>query len=82
VNLGNSVTDKSGSTLERRITPKMADIPVPGYHAFWTDACEKLKSEYQQLIGQFPGTDATTERAVKSNLRHRGNGKIHSSLGG
>jgi hypothetical protein len=50
VNLGNSVTDKSESTLERRITPKVADIHVPGYQAFWTDTCDKLKSEYQQLI--------------------------------
>jgi hypothetical protein len=36
----------------------MADTPVPGYQAFWTDTCNKLKSKYQQVIGQFPGTDA------------------------
>jgi hypothetical protein len=34
VNVGNSVRDKGVSTLEIRITPKMADISVPGYHAF------------------------------------------------
>jgi hypothetical protein len=32
----------------------MADIPVPGYQTFWTDTSNKLKKEYQQLIGQFP----------------------------
>jgi hypothetical protein len=32
----------------------MADIPVPEYQTFWTDTCNKLKSQYQQLIGQFP----------------------------
>jgi hypothetical protein len=65
VNLGNSVTDKNGSTLERRITPKMADIPMPGYHAFWTDTYNKLKSEYQQLIGQFPDANAHLKQLLK-----------------
>jgi hypothetical protein len=36
----------------------MADIPVPGYQTFWTDICNKLKSEYQQLIREFPDADA------------------------
>jgi hypothetical protein len=65
VNLGNSVRDKSGSTLGRRVTPKMADIPVPGYQAFWTDTYNKLKSEYQQLIGQFPDADAQWKQLFK-----------------
>jgi hypothetical protein len=65
VNLGNSVTDKSGCTLERRITPKMADIPVPGYQAFWTDKCNKLKSEYQQIMGQFPDVDVQLKQLLK-----------------
>jgi hypothetical protein len=59
------VTDKSGHTLERRITPKMADIPVLGYQAFWTDTCNKLKSKYQQLIGQFPDTNAQLKQLFK-----------------
>jgi hypothetical protein len=81
VNLGKSVTDKSESTLERRITPKMADIPVPGYQAFWTVTCKKLQSEYQQLIGQFPQTDAQLKQLF-SHPQRRGNGKVYSSLGG
>jgi hypothetical protein len=57
------VTDKSGCTLERRVTAKMADIPVLGYQAFWMDTCKKLKLEYQQLIGQFP--DAQLKQLFK-----------------
>jgi hypothetical protein len=65
VNLGNSVTDKRGSTLERRITPKMVDIQMPGYQVFWTETNNKLKSEYQQLIGQFPAADAQLKQLLK-----------------
>jgi hypothetical protein len=65
VNLGNSITDKSGCTLGRRITPKMADIPMPGYQAFWTDTCNKLKSEFQEVIGQFPDADAQLKQLFK-----------------
>jgi hypothetical protein len=36
----------------------MDGIPVPECQAFWSDTCNKLKSEYQQLIGQIPETDA------------------------
>jgi hypothetical protein len=43
----------------------MADIPVPGYQEFWTDTCNKLKSEYQQLIGQFPDADAQLKQLLK-----------------
>jgi hypothetical protein len=43
----------------------MADIPVPGYQAFRMDTCNKLKSECQQLIGQFPGTDAQLKQLLK-----------------
>jgi hypothetical protein len=43
----------------------MADIPMPGYQAFWTDTCNKLKSEYQQLIGQFPNADAQLKQLLK-----------------
>jgi nitroreductase len=43
----------------------MADIPVPGYQAFWTDTCNKLKSEYQQLIGQVPDADAQLKQLFK-----------------
>jgi hypothetical protein len=38
----------------------MADIPMTGYQAFWTDTCNKITSEYQQLIGQF--ADAQLKR--------------------
>jgi hypothetical protein len=55
-------------TLERRVTPKMADITVSGYQAFWTDTCNKLKLEYQQLIGQFPGIDAQLKQLKKVTL--------------
>jgi hypothetical protein len=43
----------------------MADIPVPGYQAFWMDIYKKLKSEYQQLIGQFPDADAQLKQLLK-----------------
>jgi hypothetical protein len=43
----------------------MADTPVPGYQAFWMDKCKKLKSEYQQLIGQFPDADAQLKQLFK-----------------
>jgi predicted ArsR family transcriptional regulator len=59
------VTDKSGCTLERRVTPKMVDIPVPRYHSLLTDTYNKLKSEYQQLIGQFSDADAQLKQLFK-----------------
>jgi predicted O-linked N-acetylglucosamine transferase (SPINDLY family) len=43
----------------------MADIQMPGYQAFWTDIYNKLKSEYQQLIGQFPDADAQLKQLLK-----------------
>jgi hypothetical protein len=43
----------------------MADTPVSGYQALWTDTCNKLKMEYQQLIGQFPDADAQLKQLVK-----------------
>jgi hypothetical protein len=43
----------------------MADIPVPGYQAFWTGTCNKLKQQYQQLIGQFPDADAQLKQMFK-----------------
>jgi hypothetical protein len=43
----------------------MADNPVPGYQTFWTDTCNKLKSEYQQLIEQFPDADAQLKQLFK-----------------
>jgi hypothetical protein len=41
----------------------MADNLVPGYQAFWMDTCNRLKSKYQQLIGQFP--DAQLKKLFK-----------------
>jgi hypothetical protein len=43
----------------------MADIPVPGYQTFWTNTCNKIKSDYQQLIGQFPDADAQLKQLFK-----------------
>jgi hypothetical protein len=43
----------------------MADIPVPGYQAFWTGTCSKITSEYQQLIGQFSDTDSQLKPLFK-----------------
>jgi hypothetical protein len=43
----------------------MADIPMPGYQAFWADTYTKLKLEYQQLIGQFPDADAQLKQLLK-----------------
>lgn len=63
--------------LQRRVVPKMADISVPGYQAFWTDKRKRLKSEYKRQIGQFPNTD-TAETAVYSILRYQGRGRVHS----
>jgi hypothetical protein len=43
----------------------MAHIPLPGYQVFLMDTCKKLKSEYQQLIGQFPDADAQLKQLFK-----------------
>jgi hypothetical protein len=54
-----------GARYEKRVVPKMADIPVPGYQAFWTDQRKKLKSEYQLLNSQFPDADAQLKQLFK-----------------
>jgi hypothetical protein len=38
----------------------MADVPVPGYQAFWTYKRKTLKSEFQKLVGQ--NSDAEARR--------------------
>jgi hypothetical protein len=43
----------------------MADVPVPGYQAFWTEKRVTLKSEYRQLLGQFPDADAQLKQLFK-----------------
>jgi hypothetical protein len=43
----------------------VADIPIPGYQTFWKDTYNKLKSKYQQLIGQFPDEDAQLKQLLK-----------------
>jgi hypothetical protein len=43
----------------------MADIPMPGYEVFWMDTCNKLKPQYQQIIGQFPDADAQLKQLFK-----------------
>jgi hypothetical protein len=32
----------------------MADIPVPGYQAFWTKKRKTLKAEFGKLVEQYP----------------------------
>jgi hypothetical protein len=60
------VTDKSGGTLGRRVTPKMADMPVPGYQAIWMDMCKNLKSSTSNyVIGEFPDADAQLKPLFK-----------------
>jgi hypothetical protein len=45
--------------------PKMADIPVAGYQAFWIDKRKALKSEYQRLLRQSPDADAQLQQLFK-----------------
>jgi hypothetical protein len=35
----------------------MAEAPVPGYQAFWSERRASLKIEYQVLIKQYPDAD-------------------------
>jgi hypothetical protein len=35
----------------------MANIPVLGYQAFWTNARETFKAEFQRLVGQHPDAE-------------------------
>jgi hypothetical protein len=43
----------------------MADIPVPGYQAFWIDKCKALKTEYKRLLNQSPDADAQLKQLFK-----------------
>jgi hypothetical protein len=43
----------------------MADIPVPGYQAFWIDKCKALNSEYKRLLSQSPDADAQLKQLFK-----------------
>jgi hypothetical protein len=38
---------------------------MPGYQAYWEDQRETLKSEYRQLLGQFPDADAKLKQLFK-----------------
>jgi hypothetical protein len=38
---------------------------MPGYQAFWADKLVKLKSEYRQLLGQFPDAEAQLNLLLK-----------------
>jgi hypothetical protein len=44
---------------------KMANVPMPGYYAYWAEQRETLKSEYRQLLGQFPDADAQLKQLFK-----------------
>jgi hypothetical protein len=43
----------------------MAAVPVPEYQAYWADMRRTLKSEYQQLVAQFPAADAQLKQMFK-----------------
>jgi hypothetical protein len=43
----------------------MAAVPVPGYQAYWADKCQTLKSEYQQLVEQFPHAESQLKQLFK-----------------
>jgi hypothetical protein len=43
----------------------MADAPMPGNQAFWADKRVTLKSEYRQLLGQFPDAEAQLKQLFK-----------------
>jgi predicted ArsR family transcriptional regulator len=38
---------------------------VRGYQAFWASTCNKLKSDYQQLIGKFSDADTKLKQLFK-----------------
>jgi hypothetical protein len=42
----------------------MADIPVPGYQAFWIDKRKALKSEYKRLLSESPDADAQLKQLL------------------
>jgi hypothetical protein len=39
------------------VVPKMVDVPVLGYQAFWAEKCASLQSKQQVLIRQYPDAD-------------------------
>jgi hypothetical protein len=43
----------------------MAETLMPGYQAFWAEEHVSLKSEYRQLLGQFPDADAQLKQLFK-----------------
>jgi hypothetical protein len=43
----------------------MADIPVPGYQAFWTTARKSIKGEFQRLVGQHPDAEEQLRQLFK-----------------
>jgi hypothetical protein len=47
------------------VVPKIADIPVRGYQAFWIDKRKALKSEYQRFLSQSRDADAQLKQLFK-----------------
>jgi hypothetical protein len=43
----------------------MADIPVPGYQAFWIEKRKALKAEYKRLLSQSPDADEQLKQLFK-----------------
>jgi hypothetical protein len=43
----------------------MADIPMPGYQAFWIHKRKALKSEYKRLLNHSPDADAQLKQLFK-----------------
>jgi hypothetical protein len=43
----------------------MADVPVPGYQAFWIDKGKSLKTEYKRVLSQSPDADEQLKQLFK-----------------
>jgi hypothetical protein len=43
----------------------MADVPVPGYQAFWTEKRKTLKAESKRLLSQSPDADIQLKQLFK-----------------
>jgi hypothetical protein len=43
----------------------MADIPVPGYQAFWTNKRKTFKAEFGKLVEQYPGAEPQLRQLFK-----------------
>jgi hypothetical protein len=51
--------------VRKGLQSKMADIPVSGYQAFWTNARKTFKVEFQRLVYQHPDTEEQPRQLYK-----------------